>query len=377
MDLKAYLDSHYTINNNQYNASQRITAFVDSFGPGINLSSYEVFILGVPEGRNTLENKDCSLAPDEIRKSFYSLFSGDWHFSVLDLGNLKVGKTFQDTYQALTDISAYLIKMNKVLVVLGGGHDLIMPIFNGHSVLNKPLNFASVDACLDFQNQGNWNSKSFLSHMLSSHNSLLAKYSLIGYQTYLSSQKEIELMNQMHFNMIRLGDVNTDLSDLEPYIRELHHISVDLCSLKISESPGNPHSGPNGISAESVCSIMRYAGMSSSIQTILLSELNLFFDLNCQSARIYAQSLWYFLDGFELRNNDSLFLEKDNFLVFHIQSTLAELVFYKSKSSSRWWVSFSVESKNIQNSPLPCSFSDYKKAVEGNLSERLLKHLKL
>ena len=122
---------------------------------------------------------------------------------------------------------------------------------------------------------------------------------------------------------------------------------------------------------------MRYAGMSSSIQTILLSELNLFLDLNCQSAQIYAQSLWYFLEGFELRNNDSLFLEKDNFLIFHIQSSLAELVLYKSKSSSRWWVSFSAETKSIENSLLPCSFSDYKKAVEGNLSERLLKHLKM
>jgi arginase family enzyme len=377
MDLKEYLDTSYTLNNNQSIDSQRITAFVNSFDSGLNISSYEIFILGVPEGRNSLENEGCSLAPDEIRKSFYALFSGDWHFSVLDLGNLKVGETFQDTYQALTDISAYFIKMKKVLLVLGGGHDLIMPIFNGHSVLNKPLNFASVDACLDFQNQGKWNSKSFLSPMLSSHDTLLAKYSLIGYQTYLSSQKEIELMNQMHFNMIRLGDVNADLSDLEPYIRELHHLSIDLCSLKISESPGNPYSGPNGISAESLCSIMRYAGMSSSIQTILLSELNRFLDLNCQSARIYAQSLWYFLEGFELRNNDSFFLQKENFLIFHIQSSLAELVFYKSKSSSRWWVGLPVEPKSKVNPIHPCSFSDYKKAVKGNLSKRLLKYLKL
>tara|TARA_Y100000385_G_scaffold290927_1_gene366148 strand:+ start:13795 stop:14934 length:1140 start_codon:yes stop_codon:yes gene_type:complete len=379
MDLKAYLAPPDFKLKNQAKDSQRMSNFVDFYDstPIRSLESYEIFILGVPEGRNALGNKDCSLAPEEIRKSFYCLFSRDWSFSVLDLGNLKLGETFQDTYYALTDISAYFFRLNKVLIIFGGGHDLIMPIFKGHSLLGTPLNFASVDACLDFQDHELSNSKSFLSSMVSSSNSLLAQYSLFGYQSYFCPQKEIELLNQMHFNILRLGVVNEDVRELEPYIRAINHISVDLCCLKMSESPGNPYSGPNGITAESICSIMRYAGMSSSIKSLLLSELNPFLDVHNQSAQIYAQSLWYFLIGFNLRTSDSLFLEKDKFLIYYVSSNLNELIFYKSKLSSRWWVNFSRKREVSHKSFFPCSYTDYKNAVEGILSERLLKYLKL
>jgi len=379
MDLNDYLVPYKLKLKNQANGPEKMSSFVDFFDSSQNptLDSYEVFILGVPEGRNTIGNQECYLAPDEIRNSFYSLFSRDWTLSVVDLGNLKVGETFHDTYIALTEISAYFISLNKVLIILGGGHDLIVPVFKGHSFFNEPLNFASVDAYLDFQDEGATHSKSFLSSLLSYPNSLLAQYSLFGYQSYLCSQKEIELLNQMNFNMLRLGSLNDNIREIEPDIRTLNHISIDLCSLKISESPGNPYSGPNGISSELICSIMRYAGMSLSVKSVLLSELNPIIDSQSQSARIYAQSLWYFLLGFEFRSNDSLFLEKDNYLIYHVTSSLTELVFYRSKLSNRWWVNIPGDIKLNDSQFFPCSFLDYQNALDGILSDRVLKYLKL
>ena len=147
---------------------------------------------------------------------------------MLDLGNLKIGQKVEDTYVALEELTSYFIQEGKVLLVLGGGHDLITPIYKGHCAYGKPLNFASADAYLDFQDGDNYHSRSFLSQLLASKESLLSKYCLFGYQTYLCSPNELGLLEQMDFNLLRLGEVNADIKEMEPYIRDLDHLSVDL-----------------------------------------------------------------------------------------------------------------------------------------------------
>ena len=66
-------------------------------------------------------------------------------------------------------------------------------------------------------------------------------------------------------------------------------------------------------------------------------------DKNSQSAKVYAQAIWYFLEGLHLRQGD-LFTEKfSDFKVFHVHSELTELVFYKSLVSDKWWVDFQIK----------------------------------
>ena len=56
-----------------------------------------------------------------------------------------------------------------------------------------------------------------------------------------------------------------------------------------------------------------------------------------------------------------------------MSSDLSDLLFYKSNSSDRWWVELPMNNVELKKNLLPCSFLDYKKAVAGVLSERLLK----
>ena len=71
--------------------------------------------------------------------------------------------------------------------------------------------------------------------------------------------KEVHLLNQMDFNLIRLGEVNSDLNEMEPYIRSLDHLSVDISVIKASEALANAYSSPNGMTAEGLCMMLRYA----------------------------------------------------------------------------------------------------------------------
>ncbi len=375
MDLKQYINAYSldSVNSEGY----RLGSFLDFFDENFDkdLLSFDVFIIGVPEGRLSLGNESCALAPDEIRSSLYDMYEGEWGLKILDLGNLRVGQTVEDTYAALEQLTSYIIKLSKVLVVLGGGHDLITPIYRGHCIFGKPLNFASADAYLDFQDGDNYHSRSFLSDLLASQESMLSTYNLFGYQGYFCNPKEVHLLDQMNFNLLRLGEVNANLKEMEPYIRCLDHISIDMSVVKFSEAPANPYSSPNGITAEGLCMMMRYAGLSNSIKSILFSELNPRLDKNSQSAKVYAQAIWYFLEGFHLRQDDLLTDKAINYKKFHVHSELSELVFYKSVFNDKWWVDFSNEQGSDSNL-LPCSSLDYIKAVDGELSERILKYIR-
>ena len=98
-------------------------------------------------------------------------------------------------------------------------------------------------------------------------------------------------------------------------------------------------------------------------------------DKNSQSAKVYAQAIWYFLEGLHLRQDDLLTEKFSNLKVFHVHSELTELVFYKSLVSDKWWVDFSNQKGSVENL-LPCFVRLLKKAVDGELSGRMLKYIR-
>ena len=376
MEITDYFEG-FCLESEEHN-DEKLSSYVDFYyeSAAIDITVYDVIIIGVQEGRLSLKNETCALAPDQIRSKLYDLYKGDWDLKVLDLGNLKIGKSIDDTYFALKEITEYFIKENKLLLVLGGGHDLITPIYNGHSTIGKPLSFASADAYLDFQDGESHHSRSFLSNLVSASTSLLSKYTLLGYQSYLCSSVEVELLNRMEFNLVRLGEFNADIREVEPYLRDLDHLSIDLSVVKSSDAPATVYSSPNGISAESLCTMMRYAGMSHGIKSILFSELNPRLDKNQQSSKVFAQSIWYFFEGLHLRNDDFPDLSSSNFKKFHVNAGFSELIFYKSISSGRWWVELLTNSNQSKIALLSCSVNDYDKAVQGHISTRLSSQLK-
>ena len=79
----------------------------------VSLDDVKLAILGVPEDRYVFKNEGTGFAPNEIRKEFYKLFHWKKQTKIIDLGNLKIGKTVEDTYEILSDVLAYLIE-NKV-----------------------------------------------------------------------------------------------------------------------------------------------------------------------------------------------------------------------------------------------------------------------
>ena len=112
------------------------------------------------------------------------------------------------------------------------------------------------------------------------------------------------LMKNLYFDTNRLGNVKADMEEVEPMVRDADILSIDIGSIKHSEAPAMDKAMPNGFTGEEMCRICRYAGMSDKLPSIGFYELNPSFDDNGASAHLYAQMMWYFLDGFSNRRDD-------------------------------------------------------------------------
>src|SRR5680860_693128 len=76
---------------------------IHSINSGIpDLKNIEIAIVGVTENRLDNDRDDDFLNFNNVRRSFYSLFPGNWNLKIADLGDIQKGETVEDTYFALS-----------------------------------------------------------------------------------------------------------------------------------------------------------------------------------------------------------------------------------------------------------------------------------
>ena len=92
------------------------------------IKGLNIVLIGCDEHRNSFFS-NTQYKIDEFRKSFYKLYPGNWNLNIADLGNLPNGAKVEDTYFALKEIAYHLKQMNIILVLIGGSHDLIFPLY--------------------------------------------------------------------------------------------------------------------------------------------------------------------------------------------------------------------------------------------------------
>ena len=164
-----------------YNA---VTFFEDSSSEPV-LSEFDFAVIGVPESRNAFNNRSANLAPDEIRRQFYQLYWWDKEVRILDLGNLKIGDTPDDTYGILSEILLVLIEVGVMPLILGGSNDLAYANYLAYSKLEQVVNIVAVDSRFDIGNeQSPIASNAYLNKIILDKPNFLLNYSNVGYQTY-------------------------------------------------------------------------------------------------------------------------------------------------------------------------------------------------
>ena len=99
-----------------------IEVFEDEFP---DLDHADIVLIGCGEQRGSALLHQ-SEAANAIRSEFYNLYHWHQDIRLVDAGNVRIGKTTNDSYAALKIVLHELMQAGKLVVVLGGSHDLTL-----------------------------------------------------------------------------------------------------------------------------------------------------------------------------------------------------------------------------------------------------------
>ena len=337
-----------------------------------DIESTDVAIIGISETRNSFfESNDFNLS--DFRKEFYQLNLGKWKKSISDLGNLPNGETTKDTYHAITELCLFLREKNIITIIIGGSNDLIFPIFKSYQNFNKKVNIVSIDNQFDLhQEEDILSSRSYMNKIIIDDSSKLNDFTNLGYQRHLCSPSEIDLMEKLFFDYISLGDLIGDYKSAEPILRDAHIIGLDMKALSWVSSGNFEYGNPNGIDSRLICILSRYSGISDKCRYFGLFELL----NNSISTKLYAQIIWYFIEGVNSRFSEPIFNDASGFIKYNVSVSGRDLIFIKSKESEKWWLEIILSEENGKKRYLPCLETDYTSALNDNIPERWLRAIK-
>ena len=118
------------------------------------LDDVDIAILGVLENRNDVDYIGEDFNFNEVRKTFYSLFPGNWKKTIADLGDIAKGESVEDTYFALKTILSILLEKNIIPIILGGSQDLTYPNYRAYDGFIPMINIVNVDCKYQVGNIG-------------------------------------------------------------------------------------------------------------------------------------------------------------------------------------------------------------------------------
>lgn len=334
-----------------------------------DLNKIKIAIIGVLENRGDV-NQEQEVDLTHIRKELYALFPGNWNASIADLGDIYAGNSNDDTYFALRKVVSSLIKKKIIPIVIGGSQDLTYALYRAYDNLEQMVNLVSIDNKFDFGKESDAvSASSYLTKIIIEEPNNLFNFSNIGYQTYYNSQEEIDLIDKLFFDGYRLGDISNNLALAEPVFRDADIVSIDLTSVKSSDSGNFTSFTPNGFNGKEICALSRYAGISDKVSLLGVFNHNSFK----QESVLIAQIIWYFIEGVHYRSNEYPFGSKENYIKYIIPLE-EELIFYKSNKTDRWWIEIpfisSGNNKLKKSTLLPCSYDEYLGACNQEIPER-------
>lgn len=331
-----------------------------------DLDEAQLVIVGCGEQRGSGMIGKESQAPEAIRRQLYQLFYWHTDIRIADIGNVKAGASYTDSYAALRMVVRELVNDNKLVVILGGSHDLTLGQYHAYADNRRAVEASCVDALIDLNIDSPFRHENFLMEMLTGEPNYIRHYNHIGFQSYFVHPRMLETMDKLRFDCFRVGHVKDSIEEMEPVIRNSSFLSFDISAIANAYAPSSRIS-PNGFTGEEACQLMRFAGMSPMISSIGIYGYHPQHDRDELTARQISHMLWYILDGRSRGTREASLDEKDSFNEFHMAFAEVETVFLQSKKTGRWWMQ--LPDKQF----IACSYKDYLLASSNEIPERWLR----
>ena len=351
----------------------KIEAFTGNDFPEVKPKTVALFSVAEFRGIKSSEEPESNF--DQLRAELGLLKDNFGTLRIVDLGTIRAGETLKDTYYALSSAVAGIVKAGGVAIIIGGSHDLTYANYLAYEKLEQVVNLVTVDSRFDLGNaEDEVTANKYLQKIILHQPNILFNFSNLAFQSHHVQPLEVDLMKKMYFDVYRLGEVQGNLEQVEPVVRNADILSFDLTSIRSSDSPSNLRQEPNGLYGEEACAIARYAGLSDKLTSFGLFNHSA---KDCiRSNKLSAQILWYFLLGVTHRKGDYPFADKDQYLKYtvSIENGTYDIVFYKSNLSDRWWMEVPYPSKRgakyQRHFMVPCHYEDYQTACNDEIPDR-------
>jgi formimidoylglutamase len=287
----------------------------------------DVVLLGVPTDEGIVRNggrPGASAAPAAIRTALARLtpFAGPQfkehvdRLKIADIGDVATGP-LEKMHDVAQQAVAELIRAGKIVIVLGGGHDITFPcakgLREGHT---GDMGVINIDAHLDVRPRKNGLHHSGSSFRLLVEENVISGRSLveIGVQSFAISKAHFDWVKSIGGRIVTFEDANevhlphayeeyefgTTFGDPETAI----YLSFDIDCVRASDAPGVSAPTPTGFLAEEVYELSVAAGLSQHVKVFDIVELNPTFDLDNRTARLAARMIAGFLAGVANRRRD-------------------------------------------------------------------------
>jgi len=342
-------------------------------------TKFEVAMIFVNQPSTSSENEINTV--QIIREEIYRLKKVAPTLRIADLGNLRLGNTFNDTLFALQESCAMLFQLKINVVVIGGSQALTVGAFRAFKEFENDINLVHVDSKIDISFDERPFSESYLETIIEREASHLYNICCMGYQSYFVDQRQLTKLNELYFENLRIGKIRNQIEVVEPYFRDADLVSFDIGSIRMCDAPGRFDASPNGFYAEEACQLARYAGISDRLRLFGLFEVDSKFDKERQTTKLSAQIIWYYLEGYLNRKHDypQAPLDDCTKYVVEVDEIGFPIVFYKSNRSKRWWIEVNnphdEEEKKV-NVIVSCSEEDYLKACNNEIPDKWWLNLK-
>lgn len=334
--------------------------------------SADIALLGVNETRGRDEENPTAIPARAVRKKLYSMHKGAGRGQIVDLGNLRPGITLEDTYLRLKEIVEVLISHNTIPVIIGGSHDLEYGQYMGYEHLERAVNMVTVDSSVDMSEDGEVPAnKKQLRQILMHEPNYLFSLGQIGYQSYLVDPEVMATFEKLHFEAYRVGEVHRSIQEMEPVVRQADLLTFDISAIRHQDAPGYTPANPFGLTGEEACQLCWYAGLNDHMTSLGIYEYDPAQDPHELSAMTIATMVWYFIEGFYHRKQETDF-RSNQFTKYAVafNDNPDRMVFYKSKKSEKWWMEVEALSDEKGARVVPCSYEDYLQAIKGEVPNR-------
>ena len=141
--------------------------------------------------------------------------------------------------------------------------------------MDKLVSFLNIDAMLDLEDKSESSASRHHIHKVLMHEpNYLFSYTHLAYQTYLIDPLSVAVLEKLYFEAFRIGQLRTNLQEIEPAIRNADLLSFDVTAIRSSDAPGNSNAQPFGLTGEEACQICWYAGLNEKLSSAGFYEYN-------------------------------------------------------------------------------------------------------